>query len=159
MDTVTYRGAALFLLCVLLMMPGCATRSGGEPANPVLITNRTAGQAVPTEISGASRPVPTEIAGTTKPIPIEIATDGKPLPTQVIAMPPVQLAGTPTVHIIGSQAMKAERQNWEYSVFEAGPDMGMLVEQLNQLGQQGWEVTAELPGGRSSTLLLLKRPL
>src|SRR5205823_5463523 len=98
-------------------------------------------------------PVQAEIIKSREPIPTQITGTTQPIQTQITGTPTVQIAGTPTVRL----AEKSSAEAWEYSVMESGVDLTGLVEQLNKLGRQGWQVVAELPGARTSTVLLLKR--
>jgi hypothetical protein len=101
---------------------------------------------------------PTMLAG---PVQAEIIKSREPIPTQITGTPMVQLSGTPTVQLAGiptvQLADKVSSEKWEYTIIESGPNLSHLVEELNQLGRQGWQVVAELPGGRMSTILLLQR--
>jgi hypothetical protein len=121
-------------LALLVMLPACASDHSQER----------------TMLTG---PVQAEIIKSREPLPMQITGTTQPIPAQITGTPTVQIAGTPTVQL----AEKSSPESWEYSVIESGVDLTGLVEQLNKLGKQGWQVVAELPGGRTSTVLLLKR--
>jgi hypothetical protein len=99
-------------------------------------------------------PLQAEIIKSREPLPTQIIGVTRPIPTQITGTPTVELAGTPTVQLLQSPD---QPKAWEYSIMEAGADLSAVVEQLNRLGKQGWEVVAEMPGGRATTVLLLKR--
>lgn len=121
-------------IALLAVLPACASDRSAEP----------------TMLAG---PVQAEIINTRGPIPTQITGATQPIQTQITGTPTVQIAGMPTVQL----AEKHSAEAWEYSTMEAGLDLAGLVQQLNIVGKQGWQVVAELPGSRTSTVLLLKR--
>jgi hypothetical protein len=124
-------------LALVAILPACASDRSQDRQDRMTLSG-----PVQAEIIKSREPIPTQITGTTQPIQ-----------TQITGTPTVQIAGTPTVRL----AEKSSAETWEYSVMESGVDLTGLVEQLNKLGRQGWQVVADLPGGRTSTVLLLKR--
>src|SRR5919198_1418527 len=92
-------------------------------------------EAQPTPMTG---PLQAEIVKSREPIQTQITGVTRPIPTQITGTPVVQITGTPTVQLADKD--NGQRMGWEYSIIEAGTDLTVVVEQLNQLGKEGWEV-------------------